>query len=938
MAASWTTSVASPDDCSAERKDDGASQRGGFYTSVARLNISLKKIRHTIIMRTAKFFVLGFSSVAVATIAMWGVVGARARQTALTPPPPIPLATGQFLTPQGTQTDAGSYPCNALLSPDGKYLAITSLGAKSQISILDVADGRLASKIEFDGAQADKRSRREGLFYGLAFGSVAADGTTTLYAAQGSDDRIATLTLAADGTLTRSDKAFFVQTDRFKRDKGKKKDDPLHLAGIALSSDARRLYAACNSANPLEKMGSVLKVLDTTTGNVTGTVALPGYPFAVTAVTTGENKDKKIYVSSEQGDSVSVVDAADLRVTATIRTGANATTLLLNKAQDRLFVANSGGDTISVIDTGRDRVVETIVLRPSDMRGLPAVTPLGMTLSPDEKTLYIALGDLNAVAVVDVAKKSVSGYIPAGWYPTAVALSPENQRLFVANAKGVAERNPNADPKASGRVADAFYIQNVIKGTVSTIPIPDAATLDKLTAQTIKNNQIQPDMTQAARQALRNPGIEHIIYIIKENRTYDQVLGDVKQGDGDPTQVLFGRDVTPNQHALAERFVLLDNFYCSGEVSGDGWNWSTQGMANEYNARNVVYGYTGKSQPYDYEGTNNGVAVDRQGVKDVSRTPGGYFWENCARNHVSFYNFGIFLDDLEAPRQTAEEGSKGEKNAPTQKILIGKSSSDFRGFDGDFADSEAWVKHHLSPAPKQMAIFGGRKDPSRFTTFRWEYEEFARRGKMPRFLMVRFGNDHTQGTTAGAYSPRAMVADNDYAVGQLVELVSHSAYWKKTAIFIIEDDAQNGNDHVDAHRSIAFVVSPFVTRASKDSRFYNTDSVLHTMENLLGLPPMNRYDAAAPALTVFAATPENDAPYEAILPAKAIIAEINQKTAYRAADSARLIPRLAADATPDEELNDILWHSIKGKNTPMPPTRHSLKIGPPSPKSDADKD
>ena len=873
-------------------------------------------------MRTLKSFMLVFLAI-VSSVAV-GLIAARARKVGDFTEA-IPLATGRFLTPQGTPTNVGSYPCNAVLSPDGNYLLVTSLGYRSQISALDTRDGRLASKVAFDGPQAEKRSKREGLFYGLAFGPTV-NGASLLYAAQGSDDRVAVLTLSAEGILKRAERFLTTPTDRIQSEDGKQKALPLHIAGIASSANGDILYAANNSANPAAKMSGTINIVETGTGRVRGTVALPGYPFAVAAITVGENADKKIYVSSEQDGSVSVIDPAALKVKKGLRTGANPTALLLNKAQTVLFVANSGGDTVSVIDASRDRIVGDIVLRPTDMRGLPAATPLGMALSPDEKTLYVALADLNAVAVVDLTKMKATGYIPVGWYPTAVAVSPDGARLFVVNAKGVADRLPNkpATPPKTNKIGDTEYIQNIIEGTVSTIPLPDAAKLGELTAQTIKNNQIQPDMAQAARQALNNPGIEHVIYIIKENRTYDQVLGDLPQGNGDASLTLFGRDITPNQHALAERFVLLDNFYCSGEVSGDGWNWSTQGMANEFNSRNVVYGYTGKPRPYEYEGSNSGVAVDLAGITDVSRTPGGYIWDNCARNKVSYYNMGFFTDDLRLPRSKAEEGTKGLENAPTKKALVGHSSADYRQFDEDYADSEAWVKHGLSPAPKQLAAYNKFKDASRFTTFRREFADFVSQGNLPRFMMVRLGNDHTAGTTAGSYAPRALVADNDYAVGQLVETVSHSPYWKKTAIFIVEDDAQNGNDHVDAHRAPAFVISPFVRKGTKDSRFFNTDSVLHTMENLLGLPPMNLYDAAAPALAVFAATPENAAPYDALLPAKEIIAEVNGKTAYRAADSARLIPRREADTTPDDELNDILWHSIKGKNTPMPPARYSL--------------
>lgn len=406
------------------------------------------------------------------------------------------------------------------------------------------------------------------------------------------------------------------------------------------------------------------------------------------------------------------------------------------------------------------------------------------------------------------------------------------------------------------------------------------------------------------------------------------MLSDLPVGNADKSLLMFGRDITPNQHALAERFVLLDNFYCSAEVSGDGWNWSTQGMANEYNSRNVVYGYTGKNRTYDYEGTNNGAKVDLIGIRDVSTAPGGYIWDKCAQHKVSYRNYGFFADD--DTRTTPEEGvtSVTPTVEANKKALVGKTAPDFRQYDTNYADSEAWIKHGLAPAPRQMKSFGKHNDPARMTAWLREFNEFVKNKNLPRFQMVRLGRDHTAGTTAGQYSPRAMVADNDYAVGQLVEAVSKSPYWKKTAIFIVEDDAQNGYDHVDAHRSIAFVVSPYIRKGTVDSRFYNTDSTLRTMELLLGLSPMNLYDAIAPPLAIFADKPENDAPYEAILPEKEIISEVNRATAYRSKDSERLLNPLVEESLPDEELNDILWHSIKGRNIPAPERRYSLRFHP----------
>ena len=809
-------------------------------------------------------------SVGVAGGGLWL---ARARQTSVSAPLPVPLANGKRITPLGEQVNVGSFPSTLLPSPDGKYVIVSSLGARSQLTVLDAKTGKVVSTTVPEAIG----SKKPGLYYGLTFAG------NTLYAARGSDDVVSTYTLSADGVLTKAEASLRVPK----------------AAGVA--AGAGYVAAASSEGDPKNGLKGSMTLF-----SPQGTekqVALPGYPLGV-AYASG-----KFYVASEQAGGVDVVDPVTAKVLRRIETGAQSTTLLVDGT--RLFVANAGSDTVSVIDTATDKVTKTILLRPAEARGIPGVTPMGMAVKGN--LLYVACADLNAVAVADLTMGSLRGYLPAGWYPTAVAYTGGG--LLVANAKGVNVRNPNGKPAEIAKGVQPQYIQNIIEGTVSRIASPMAT--KETTRQVLANNALSQ-----ARQTLKNPGIEHVIYIVKENRTYDQVLGDLGKGNGDPSLTLFGRDVTPNLHALAERFVLLDNFYCAAEVSGDGWNYSVSGMASEYVARNVPYGYTGKSRPYDYEGTNNGAVPDRLGVKDVGTAPGGYLWDKAIEKKVSLRNFGMFTDSLSAPRTTPEEGTTDERTTPMKKALAGVTSEEFRVYDTSYADSEAWLKHGLAPAPKQKVVYGKKGDKSRISAWRREYTELVAANKMPKLMLVRLGRDHTAGTAAGQSSPRAMVADNDYAVGQLVEAVSHGPLWKKTAIFILEDDAQNGYDHVDAHRSIGFVISPFVPKATHDSRFFNTDSMLCTMELLLGLNPMTLYDATAPALTVFGAKPTNDAPYTAILPSKQIIGEVNGRTAYRAKDSERLLNPLAEESEADEELNEILWRSIKGVKSTPPPRRY----------------
>ena len=836
------------------------------------------------------------------------------------------LPTGKILSPQGTQVNVGSYPTTLALSPDGKFVAASSLGARTQITILSSQTGKIVGQIGFnDNAPPPPgggRASRESLYMGLLWGKTE-NGSTVLYASRGAEDRVSVLSVDPEGKVTDPETAFADPAPAALK-------GAYTFAGMGATSDFSKLIVAANTLDPRTKdLSGTVRVLDATGAAAPVGITAPGFPLAVAVLTEGPSKNTKAFVSSEQAGGVSVLDLTQNKVTAQIATGANPAYVRLNKVQTRLYVSNSGSDTVSVLDTAKNTIVQTILVRPAEARGLPSATPLGLALSPDEKTLYVALADLNAVAVVDVQKGKTTGYIPVGWYPTDVAVSPDGARLFVSNAKGVQVRNPNGKPVPIAGDNRPQYILNIIEGTVSTIDTKTALkNLPQLTRQTLVNNAIHPDLLKTAQTALRNPGIQHVVYIIKENRTYDQVLGDVKKGNGDPSLVLFGAEVTPNLHALADRFVLLDNFYCCAEVSADGWNWSTSGMASEFVSRNTVYGYTGHPHAYDYEGTNNGKAPDRFGVKDAAAAPGGYLWDKTINAKLPTRNYGFFMDDLELPRATPEEGTTGLQNTSTKTALAGHSDTNFRYYDTQYADSEARQKHGIPNFPKQLATYGKNKAPSRFTEWKTEFDGYVKNKNLPRFSMVRFGNDHTAGTAAGMPTPRAMVADNDYAVGQLVDAISHSPYWNTTAIFIVEDDAQNGYDHIDAHRSIAFVISPFVPKNTVDHRFYNTDSTLRTMELLLGVSPMNLYDAIAPPLAVFGAKPENNAPYNAILPTKSVLSELNKRTAYRA-DFSKKIARFREESEVDEELNDILWHSIKGRNIPAPARRYGLSVAPP---------
>jgi YVTN family beta-propeller protein len=835
------------------------------------------------------------------------IVGAAAVAGVRQVTAPDPLPTGKYITPAGSQVDVGSFPAGFAMSPDGKFLAVTNTGFRENITIIRAADGKVASQLNFD-----KRARagKQSLYIGLTFLPQAADGYR-LAASRGPEDEASIFGVDSDGQLSDTG-----QVIKDPRPAGAK--NPLFMAGLATDSTGGKLYAANNGTSFSTNFKGSLSILDIENNKLLGSVPTGGFPLAVAALTKGPGPDRKVYVTSERDSLVSVIDVSDPqnpKALSNIPTGAHPMALLLSPAQDRLYVANASSDTISVIDTGSDKVIDTVLVRPPTARALPGATPTGVALSPDGKRLYVSLGDMNAVAVIDTShsKARLAGYVPAGWYPSAVAAAPDG-RVFVANAKGVQVRNPNG--KDVGKLGT--YIENIIEGTVSRIDPPGDQDLRAATLQVLENNRANRDLSRANEGLLKGIGIKHVIYIIKENRTYDQVMGDVTSGNGDPSLTLFGKSVTPNEHALAARFVLLDNFYCCSEVSGDGWDWSTSGMASEYTVRNVPFEYSGRPHSYDYEGQNEGVPGDLLGLEDVARAPGGYIWDLVAKKGLTYRNYGFYLNDGDDEKMPDGKPLAVE-NTPSKKVLVGHTDTDFLHFDTDYPDSDALAKYGL-PSHWPLKKYGTHQSPSRFSEWKREFGGYVQKGDFPAFNMVRVMCDHTAGTRPGDYSPRAMVADNDYAVGQIVEAVSHSKFWNDTAIFVVEDDAQDGQDHVDAHRSPAFVISPRIPAGTIDHHFYNTDSILRTMEALMGTPPMSQYDATAPVLDIFKSTGVNSQPYDAILPDQRIITETNSYKSYRARDSLAL-DFSHEDRVPGRVMADILWGSVHGHGIPIAMTQ-----------------
>jgi YVTN family beta-propeller protein len=864
-------------------------------------------------------------------------------------PETTPLITGRHIDPYVDVTqNVGSNPTNMLAVRGGRYAITTDVGYRQALWSLDTTTGKGVAHVSFP--TRGSLDKTNGLYYGLA---ATPDGT--LYASQGNHDSIAVVCIEENGSLTS------LQTINTK-----KHDFP---SGLALDAKGR-LYVANNNpqVQGLPAPGSVAiydPASERELGRFRFTESFGGttnFPLSVAVLADGS----KLYVASERDSAVYVLntfDPAQIKLVATIPTGSHPDALLLDKGQRRLFVANADSDTVSIVDTSTDAIAATVLLRPSIARELAGASPTGLALSADEKWLYVTLGDMNAVAIVDVKDKEVESYVPAGWYPTGVVVSPDGKRLLVSNAKGTQLRNPNPVPGKKNHQSPL----NIVEGNVTSVAIPAKAQFKASAEQVLANNRLTPRHLNGENPlkaiSLRSGRIKHVIYIVKENRTYDQVLGDMPQGNGDKKYAIFGREVTPNEHALAERFVLLDNFYDCGEVSGDGWVWSTQAMANEYVIRNVPYGYSGRGHHFDYEGENNSypaggfpttdpsgkptsqVPMFKNGAKpipDVAESPGGHLWDLAEKNGLTYRNFGFFEND--GPR-TPDKKRISPENWPSATGLLpaghdldGMTDIDFRRFDLDYPDSDA-PRIYFDRTKNDNFLWGKTKycknySPSRFSEWNRYFKMMLAKDpsgdSLPNLMTVRFCVDHTAGANPNKHTPRSMVADNDCAVGELVDAISHSPIWKSTAIIVIEDDAQAGPDHVDTHRSTCYVISPWIKRASVDHTFHNTASCLRTIENLLDLPPMCQYDGASQPIMDWDAEPTNAEPYEAMLPNEQIAMERNKKAGElnpvspeaQAMRQSLAMDFTQEDAAPAELLDQIIWKSVRGWDSPMLPTPH----------------
>ena len=755
-------------------------------------------------------------------------VGPRADHTAV-----IPL--NWALTPVGDLIEVGEMPYGGVLSPDGRWFAVSNNGQGEQaLTLIEVGtkSGAHARKVHLVMPRA-----KGGLYWGLVF---SPDGSR-LYAAGGGCNRVwvydlshepfgdpQPISMVPPAEPEKKPEA----TDPSKYAGGKanpvsKKD--FFPAGLALSPDGKRLYVA----NVLE---GAVAVVDTDELEVVARINVARFPYAVCTNPGGD----RLYVSRWADHAVAVVDAKAGAVIKEIPTGDHPCAFANNPKLAEVYCANSNSDTVTIISTKDDTVVGTIDVHP--YAGSPAGScPNALAVTPDGTRLYVANAGNNDVAVVDLATRKVTGLIPTAWYPSAVAVARDGSELYTVSAKGLGA-GPNMPPRRR-------YIANMLHGIVSIVQTPNALRLARYTHMVSDNNEL--GQGASVRRAAGSPKcaiprllgdkspIKHVFYFIKENRTYDQVLGDMPQGNGDPSLTLFGKEVSPNHHAIASEFVLLDNLYADSTVSVDGHEWCK--------AANVSDAFE-KTWPANYG--QRGPLIGGP----VKAPTAGYIWDSCKRSGKLCKIYGGPI---------ARKADQGVAEVVVRDIKKAEETD-----------------------------------------------------SLPDLMLIHLPCDHTMGTSPGQATPRAMVADNDLALGRIVGALAKSKFWAESAVFAVEDDAQDGPDHVDAHRTVALIAGPYVRRGIVDSTCYDQCSIVRTIELILGLQPMSQFDAAAtPMYASFQDTPDLR-PYECKA-ATWNLDETNSKTAYGAAECLAM-DWSEVDRAPWPALNRILWFSIKGENVPFP--------------------
>lgn len=782
------------------------------------------------------------------------------------------LVSGWRVRPAGTQLALSTFPMSSALSRDGRWVVILQGGyLKPSLSVHNSTTLQEVSRVEVpDG------------WLGLAF----APNSNMLYLSGGSQSCIYEFALQDNGRLETRRTFTVIPADQ------RKHTD--FLGDLAISPDGRSILAAGLFRNSIF-------MVNPQSGMVTEEFKTGLRPYRILYHPDG----KSFFVTSWADGSLYHHNAISGERIARVPLGPALMDMIwrdkktVNEEGEaapfkaRLFVTASNSNRVHVLAVSEDKGLRrleslNVAMTPRQPAGM---TPSGLALSADQDRLYVVCSDANAVAVADVSqeKTRLMGFVPTGWYPTA-ARGLDGRRLLVLNGRGAASFPNPKGPDPSRRAAPVHtglssveYVAAIQKGSASLIQDVDEQ-IDEYTQTVMRNSPYRdelldrPPVSSASASVLRQ--IEHVVYIVKENRSYDQVLGDLGIGNGDPSLTLFGEDISPNHHKLAREFVLLDNFYVNADVSADGHNWTSAAIAPAYVQRMWPNSYGGRRRHYDYEGG-----------EVAALPPAGYLWTNAAAKQISMRNYGWWATNI---TPIPKEGPQIQ--AVRDPVLATCTHMYYRNFDLDYPDTE------------------------RIKPFLRDLKEFEESGKMPKLILLKIPNDHTSGTAPGKIGARSAVADNDAALGTVIEALSRSKFWATMAVFVLEDDAQNGPDHVDSHRAPAFILSPFTRGRGIDSTMYNTTSMLRTIEMILGLQPMTHFDAAATPMVASFRAARDMTPYSPEKP-RYSLEERNPANSATAARSARLNLE-EADMIDDDEMNEILWLALKG--TPPPPPVRSI--------------
>ena len=888
--------------------------------------------------------------------------------------------------PQGTN----GFPETLALSPDGRYAALLNngfgtaeSGMKQSIAILELKTNQVTDFPE-DRLGEDAH---QSYFLGLAFSS---DGTR-LYASMGSlsDPTGEHAGNTGNGIAVYRFEQGKLAPDRFlkislqpvpagthvARGLGKLPPSraipyPAGLAVIKGTADHKDQLLVANN------LSDNVILLDSESGKEAAQFDLSthrfmpsSFPYTVVATRDG----RRAWCSLWNASQVAELDLARKTVVrripllipkSSVAPGSHPTAMLLSPDEKFLYVALANADSIAAIDatTGKVQALFSTHLPKQEFSGNETDA---LAQSKDGRRLFAASAGTDSVAVFDTtiltdgqrhigAPTPAMGFVPTEWYTLAVAVADND--LLVATGKGLGT-GPNATDLSkvpSKRKRLHPYIPTLLHGSIARINLAEVEkNLPTFTRVAQEQMQLLADPTALPFHDGTNP-IHHVIYIIKENRTYDQIFGDLKVGNGDPSLTLYGADITPNEHKLALQFGVLDNFYDSGEVSGDGHMWSTAAIAGDYNEKTWQIAYRSRERTYDFEGMVADEYPLEHDEPDVNEPGTGYLWGNAARHGLSYRHYGEFVasewcGDKVTGDPSPTEGAPSPTGGPCVHKAIKQGeplpagADEAKGKPSPYPWPIPVLRRDVATKPELRGHFDPRfadfkidyPDQLRADEFLREFDGFVRARKastkaqeLPSCVLLRLPNDHTGGTRPGFATPSASVADNDLAVGRVVDAVSHSAYWDDTAIFIVEDDAQDGADHVDAHRSIALVISKYAPGSPEhpyvEHGFFTTVSMVRTMEALLGLPPMNHNDAYAPIMSALFSGPATQQPFEADYTNlhNRLIFKSNAPTAAGAKASATMNWHHADEAN-NEVLNSILWRDRKG-DVPMPPSQHTV--------------